>query len=99
MKNEKVEITDQKFIEMARVIFTSIDHYRESGRDDSFNIDSIAEYLQKEIKEYAIQEMVSLVRNIQHRPIDCYSQKVKGQDKQFFLGRIFCEDLITSLKK
>ena len=39
---------EQKFIEMAKVIFTSIDHYRESGRDDRFNIDSIAEYLQRQ---------------------------------------------------
>lgn len=39
---------EQKFIEMAKVIFTSIDHYRESGRDDKFNIDSIAEYLQRQ---------------------------------------------------
>ena len=39
---------EQKFIEMSKVIFTSIDHYRESGRDDKFNIDSIAEYLQRQ---------------------------------------------------
>ena len=39
---------EQKFIEMAKTIFLSIDHYRESGRDDKFNIDSIAEYLQRE---------------------------------------------------
>lgn len=39
---------EQKFIEMAKTIFSSIDHYRESGRDDKFNIDSIAEYLQRQ---------------------------------------------------
>lgn len=39
---------EPKFIEMAKTIFSSIDHYRESGRDDKFNIDSIAEYLQRQ---------------------------------------------------
>ena len=39
---------EPKFIEMAKTIFNSIDHYRESGRDDKFNIDSIAEYLQRQ---------------------------------------------------
>ena len=39
---------EPKFIEMAKTIFLSIDHYRESGRDDKFNIDSIAEYLQRQ---------------------------------------------------
>jgi hypothetical protein len=39
---------EQKFIEMAKTIFNSIDHYRESGREDKFNIDSIAEYLQRQ---------------------------------------------------
>lgn len=53
----------------------------------------------KEMKEYALQEMICLIGNMQHRPIQCYSQKVTGRDKQFFLGRTFCEDLIKALEK
>lgn len=53
----------------------------------------------KEMKEYALQEMICLIGNMRIRPIDCYSQKVRGQDKQYFLGRQYCEDLITALKK
>ncbi len=51
------------------------------------------------MKEYALQEMICLIGNMQHRPIQCYSVKPKGQDKEFFLGRTFCEDLIIALKK
>jgi 50S ribosomal subunit-associated GTPase HflX len=51
----------------------------------------------KEMKAYALEEMIRLVRNMAIRPIQCYSQKVKGQDKQFFLGRAFVEDLIEGL--
>jgi hypothetical protein len=53
----------------------------------------------KKMKEYALQEMVLLIDNMRRRPIECYSEKVSGQEKQFFLGRIFCDDLITALKK
>jgi hypothetical protein len=53
----------------------------------------------KEMKEYALQEMVCLIGNMQRRPIQCYSQKIRGQDKEYFLGRTFCEDLIIALEK
>lgn len=53
----------------------------------------------KEMKQYALQEMVCLIGNMRQRPIDCYSQKIRGQDKQYFLGRKFCDDLITALEK
>ena len=33
--------------DISKTIFASIDHYREAGRDDEFNIKSIAEYLQR----------------------------------------------------
>ena len=53
----------------------------------------------KEMNAYALEEMTRLLRNMQIRPIECYSQKVKGQDKQYFLGRQFVENLITALKE
>lgn len=53
----------------------------------------------KEMKEYALQEMVSLVENMRVRPIQCYSQRERGEGKLFFLGRVFCEELIAALKK
>lgn len=53
----------------------------------------------KEMKQYALQEMISLIENMQRRPIQCYSQKFTGQDKQFFLGRTYCDDLIAALEK
>jgi len=53
----------------------------------------------KEMKLYALQEMVRLVEHLQHQPIECYSEKIKGQDKRFFLGYSYCQDLITTLKK
>lgn len=44
-QNEKL---DKRFKEVATVVLNSIDHYREAGRDDGFNIESIAEYLQRQ---------------------------------------------------
>lgn len=49
--------------------------------------------------EYALEEITLLLRNMAAQPIQCYSQKVTGQDKQYFLGRQFIENLITKLKK
>ena len=42
-------IPKEGFLEMSKVIFNSIDHYREAGRDDQFNIQSIAEYLERQL--------------------------------------------------
>jgi len=53
----------------------------------------------KQMKAYALQEMTNLLRNMRTRPIDCYSQIIQGQGKQFFLGNNFVEDLIAALKK
>jgi hypothetical protein len=38
---------DKIFTDTAKTIFDSIDHYREAGRDDNFNIESIAELLER----------------------------------------------------
>lgn len=53
----------------------------------------------KKMNEYALEQMVNLVNNLRGRPIEFYSQKIKGQDKQFFLGKSFCDDLIQALEK
>ena len=45
MSAEQVE---ERFMDTSKTIFTSIDHYREAGRDDEFNVKSIAEYLQRQ---------------------------------------------------
>ncbi len=52
----------------------------------------------KEMKEYALKEMINLIGNMRVRPVDIYSQKTKENGKQFFLGRTFCENLIEALK-
>ena len=53
----------------------------------------------KAMDEYALVGITRLLRNMESRPIQCYSQKVKGEDKKFFLGHSFIEDLILSIKK
>ncbi len=40
-----------KIREMAKTIILSLDHYRESGRDDKFNIESIALYLNRQFNQ------------------------------------------------
>jgi hypothetical protein len=35
------------FIDISKVIFHSIDHYREAGKDDSFSVQDIADYLKR----------------------------------------------------
>lgn len=49
--------------------------------------------------EFACQEIVRLLENIQKQPIECYSQKVQGQDKQYFLGISYTTKLIAAIKK
>ncbi len=53
----------------------------------------------KEMKEYSLHEMELLIQAIRHRPIECYSTKVSGQDKKYYLSNSFCENLIDALKK
>lgn len=53
----------------------------------------------KEMKMYALEEMSRLLRNMQHRPIECYSEKIRGQEKVFYLGKNFIDKLIKSLEE
>ncbi len=53
----------------------------------------------KEMKKYALDEMISLLKNMQTRPVQCYSQKIRGQETQYFLGSLYIKDLIDALKK
>lgn len=48
--------------------------------------------------EYAKDQMATLLNNISRLPVEVYSEKVKGQDKKYFLGRKFVEDLIKRIK-
>ena len=50
------------------------------------------------MNEYALEEMIRLLKNMERRPIECYSQTIKGEGKKFFLGRNFIEQLIEGLK-
>lgn len=52
----------------------------------------------QKMKEYALEEMIRLLKNMERRPIECYSQTIKGEGKQFFLGHSFIEQLIEGLK-
>ena len=56
----------------------------------------------KEMEVYAKEQMINLIQNISHQPIECYSQKVsignRGQEKQYFLGRTYVENLINQIK-
>lgn len=61
--------------------------------------ESLAPLIDKAMEEYAKQKMVRMVENISHQPIQCYSEKVAGKEKQFFLGRKYVEDLIERIKK
>ncbi len=47
---------------------------------------------------YAKDQMVNLINNISRQPVEVYSEKVRGQDKRYFLGRTFIEGLIKSIK-
>jgi hypothetical protein len=58
---------------------------------------SIIESAYEAMDEYAKQQMIQLIENISRQPITCYSQKIQGQDKQFFLGRDYIEKLINSI--
>lgn len=53
----------------------------------------------KEMKEYALEEMIRLVKNMQYRPVQCYLQKVKGGEKEYYLGAQYCDKLIEGLKQ
>jgi len=53
----------------------------------------------KEMKAYAFQEMKRLLENISRQPVQCYSQKIKGQDRQYFLGIDYVENLIQALER
>jgi len=52
----------------------------------------------KEMEVYAKEQMIRLIENISRQPIDCYSQKVKGQETKYFLGRTYVENLINRIK-
>lgn len=60
--------------------------------------DGVIKAMDEWANQFALEEMTRLLRNMRSRPIECYSQKIQGQDKQYFLGHNFVEDLITSLK-
>lgn len=70
-------------------------HYQKKMHWDAVNRKNVLHAMD----EYALEEMTRLVRNMQVRPIECFSQKVKGQDKQYFLGRSFIENLVVALKQ
>lgn len=53
----------------------------------------------KEMKAYALEEMTRLLGNMRSRPIQCYSKKERGSDKEYYLGYKFIEDLIELLKE
>lgn len=57
------------------------------------------EKVTKEMVEYAKEQMIRLVENISKQPIECYSEKIRGQEKKFFLGRRYVEQLIERIKK
>lgn len=75
---------EQKFIEMAKVIFTSIDHYRESGRDDKFNIDSIAEYLQRQflLQQTPCSTALELLEQLMNREQQFVESKELGFEER-----------------
>lgn len=62
------------------------------------NTGKLEKKVEKMMDEWAAEQMVTLVENISRQPIQCYSQKEKGKEKQFFLGRSFVENLIERLK-
>jgi len=61
--------------------------------------DSVAPDVYAAMEEYAKDQMITLLRNMAANPVSVYSQKVKGQEKQFFLGHNYVEDLIKRLNQ
>lgn len=51
-----------------------------------------------QMKEYAKEQMVRLIENISRQPITCYSEKVRGQEKKFYLGKMYVQELIARIK-
>lgn len=49
--------------------------------------------------EYATEQMVRLIENMSHRPIEVYSVKESGKDKEYFIGENYKNRLIEELKK
>lgn len=52
----------------------------------------------EEMREYAKEQMIQLLKNLSHEPIECYSVKEPGKEKQFFLGYNYVEKLIDRIK-
>jgi hypothetical protein len=52
----------------------------------------------KEMREYATEQMIRLVENMAGNPIEVYSKKEPGKDKQYFIGYQYKEKLIKQLK-
>lgn len=52
----------------------------------------------KEMRDYAKEQMVRLLENMRHEPIQCYSSKERGKPTQYFLGRLYVDDLIKRIE-
>lgn len=52
----------------------------------------------KQMEAYAKQQMIQLLENISRQPIQCYSEKARGEDVKYYLGRTFIENLIKQVK-
>lgn len=60
--------------------------------------ESLVPLIDKAMEDYSKEQMVKLIENISRQPIDCYSEKVRGQDRRYFLGRKYVNDLINRIK-
>lgn len=71
---------------------------RKHGLVFSSEYGSSREEVYAAMEAYALEEMTRLVRNMRARPIQCYSKKERGQEKEYYLGYQFIEDLIKALE-
>jgi len=100
IKQPKDEVKD-KILLAHKCVFYQQQFFGKNGSEPLANeeVSGMVSDIYAAMAEFAKEEMISLIENISRQPIDCYSQKVKGQEKQFFLGKNYIDNLIKALKK
>jgi hypothetical protein len=66
---------------------------------DIKNTGKLRKQISKMMDEWASEQMIRLIENISRQPVQVYSQKHQGKEKEYFLGRAFVEDLKERLKQ
>lgn len=66
----------------------------EAAKDPNFGLlTGTMPVIERAMERYAKEMMTDFIDRISKNPIDCYSVKNSGQEKQFFLGKNYVERL------